>query len=469
MKIFLTVFLVVTGLNLLAQPVVLVQKDVSKELARKLEREYPTIEGQVREKPHSVQTKFEKAYEQVLQTDKFKDYTIWNTLCLNAEGKIDYLMLTVTRGFRVADGKQKEDTSVADSLAAIISTRIAPHLADFVSRRTVGSQMSMEVYVSFYTRAITKPHTKKDSVVNGLAEALATKDSLKVKTLGLAQNLLTTLPQVIYRFPNLEELFLSDNDIESIDLDMARLPKLRYLDLSKNILRDNSIRIGKNKSLQLLNLQSNLITNIPRAARSCKKLETLWLGNNRMTGLTNASFRKLKPVKDINFYKAELTALPKGIGKMRRLEVLDVYYNKLEALPKSITKLKRLTHFAVSHNNITELPKRIDKLKRVHTLYAHHNHLSKLPDRITRMKELRIVDLGYNWLTTFPSQLVAFTNLQELDLSGNNFPDFPVQLLQIRKLDKLHLRGNPFLGQDAERKYSEQLSQLKQKNIEVFY
>jgi Leucine-rich repeat (LRR) protein len=108
-------------------------------------------------------------------------------------------------------------------------------------------------------------------------------------------------------------------------------------------------------------------------------------------------------------------------------------------------------------------------MKRVHTIYAHHNHLSKLPERITRMQSLRIVDLGFNWLTTFPNQLVAFTNLVELDLSANNFPDFPVQLLEIRKLDKLHLRGNPFLGEDAERKYSEQLSQLKKKNIEVFY
>nr|WP_295930448.1 leucine-rich repeat domain-containing protein [uncultured Dyadobacter sp.] len=469
MKIFLTILLLAGCFALSAQPVAFRRKDVPKELARKLDVDYRNAEGPVREKPHSVQVAFQNIYEQILPMDKFANYTAWNTLYLNADGKIDYIILDVTSGLRIVNGKQQEDSSIGDSLAAIVSARIAPHLADFVSRRTLGAKVSVVVYVNFRPPVPKEPQAKRDSVVKGMAEAIATRDTLKVKTLALAQSLLTSIPEVIYRFPNLEELFLGDNDIEAVDLNMARLPKLRQIDLSRNILQDNSIRISKNKSLRLLNLQMNLITDIPRAARNCKKLEMLWLGNNRMTGLNNASFRKLKPVRDLNFYKCELTVLPKRVSRMRRLQVLDLYYNQLETLPKSITKLKRLTHLAVSHNQLTALPRRIDKLKHVHTFYAHHNHLSKLPERITRMTELRIVDLGYNWLTNFPSELVAFINLQELDLSGNNFPDFPMQLLQIRKLDKLHLRGNPFLGTDAERKYSEQLSQLKSRNIEVFY
>ncbi|PSL28494.1 leucine-rich repeat domain-containing protein [Dyadobacter jiangsuensis] len=471
MKIFLTIFLLFAGFGLLAQPVVLSRKDAeAKKLWRKLDKDFDRPDGAQLETPFSMQKAFQDMYEQMLDKEKFSNLTFWNTLYLNAEGKIDYLIFDIgTQRFRMMNGNQEDGPKNKDSLSAIISAKITPYLAKIVSRRTVGSKAVLTTFVSFQPEASQERETQKDSTITGLAKALAMKDTLKVKSLNLGQSLLTAVPDVVYRFPNVEELFLVDNDIETVYLDMARLPKLRHLDLSKNILRDNSINISKNKSLQLLNLQKNLITDIPRAARNCKRLETLWLGNNRISGLTDASFRKLKPVKDINFYKAELTALPKGIGKMRNLEVLDVYYNKLETLPKSITKLKRLTHLAVSHNQLTALPKRIDKLKSVHTLYAHHNHLSKLPERITRMKELRIVDLGYNWLTTFPAELVAFTNLQELDLSSNNFPDFPVQLLQIRKLDKLHLRGNPFLGQDAERKYSEQLSQLKSKNIEVFY
>ncbi|MHA4742153.1 leucine-rich repeat domain-containing protein [Dyadobacter sp. MSC1_007] len=470
MKIFLTTLLLVTGFALAAQPVVLNRKEAdAKGLWRKLEQDYKNPDESRMETPFSMGKAFQDMYEQIFDKDKLKEVTFWNTLFLNAEGKIDYLLFDVGKQqYRIATGNSEEPVN-ADSLSAIIKSKIVPYLTSIVSRRTVGARGVLNVFVSFHPRTPKEPQVKKDSVIVGLAEALATKDTLKVKTLTLGQSLLTAIPDVVYRFPNLEQLFLGDNDIETVNLDMSRLPKLKHLDLSRNVLRDNSIAISKNKSLQLINLQKNLITDIPRAARNCKRLETLWVGNNRMTGLTNASFRKLKPVKDLNFYKAEIAILPAGIRKMRRLEVLDLYYNKLEVLPKSITQLKKLTHFAVSHNQLTALPSRIDRLKRVHTLYAHHNHLSKLPDRIMRMQKLRIVDLGYNWFTTFPSQLVAFTNLQELDLSANNFPDFPIQLLEIRKLDKLHLRGNPFLGEDAERKYSEQLSQLKSKNIEVFY
>jgi Leucine-rich repeat (LRR) protein len=469
MKIILTIFLLAAGLGLSAQPVVLSRKEAAaKGLWRKLDKDYHNPEGSMPDTPYSIQKAFQDIYEQVLDSGKLKQLSFWNTMYLNEEGKIDYLLFDITNmRHRVVNGKVDE-VAGADSLAAIITAKMAPLLGRIVSRRTAGAKATLTAFASFEPR-VPEQHVKKDSVVNGMQEALTTMDTLKVKSLTLGKSLLTAVPEVIYRFPNLEQLFLVDNDIETVSLDMARLPKLRHLDLSQNLLRDGSITISKNKSLKLLNVQKNLIRDIPRAAVNCKRLETLWLGNNQLSGLTNASFSRLKSVKDLNFYKGNVAFLPKGIRKMRNLEVLDLYYNKLEILPKSITKLKHLTHFAVSHNQITALPMRIDKLKRVHTLYAHHNHLSKLPERITRMKELRIVDLGYNWLTTFPSELVAFTNLQELDLSANNFPDFPMQLLQIRKLDKLHLRGNPFLGQDAERKYSDQLSQLKKKNIEVFY
>lgn len=470
MKIFLTTLFLVIGSGLAAQPVVLSRKDAyGNGLWHKLEQDYKDPGMVLAETPFSIQKAFQDIYEQILDKDKLKDFTFWNTLFLNKEGKIDYLVFEV--------GKQPyrgaisgTDRSVeGDSLSAIIQSKITPFLTNIVSRRHAGSKAFFNVFVSFHPRSPKQEQAKKDSVITGLAEALATKDTLKVKTLTLSQSLLTTIPEVVYRFPNLEQLYLGDNDIENANLDMSRLPKLQHLDLSRNVLSANSIVISRNKSLRLLNLQKNLVKDIPDAARNCRKLETLWLGNNQLTGLTNASFRKLKSVKDLNFYKGDMAVLPKGIGKMRRLEVLDLYYNKLEVLPKQISRLKRLTHLAISHNQINILPARINKMKRVHTFYAHHNHLSRLPERITRMKKLRIVDLGYNWFTNFPPQLVAFTNLEELDLSANNFPDFPMQLLEIRKLDKLHLRGNPFLGADAERKYSEQLSQLKSRNIEVFY
>jgi hypothetical protein len=466
MKSILTFLLVLIGTIVCAQPVVMTRKSVDKSF-RELEKKYANADGVFLETPYSIIHAFREAYIKIMDTEKLPDMAIINTLYLNEEGKIDYLVVDCNQMmFRTDDKSPKYNF---DSLNAIVLEKIGPFLTTVVSRRTVGKKALLNVYCPFGQNRPEKPEIKKDSVITKFNDAVATVDTLKIKTLTLVQSLLTSVPDVIYRFPNLEQLFLANNDIEEVSIDLARLPKLRHLDLSGNILRDGSIHLTKNKSLKLLNVQKNLVSNIPDAARSCKGLETLWLGSNKIDGLTNASFRKLKTVRDLNLYKGEVTVLPKGIRKMRKLEVLDLYYNKLEQLPNSIVKLKRLTHLAVSHNQLTLLPKKIDKLKSVHTLYAHHNHLSKLPERIVKMQALQIMDLGFNWFTSFPAEVTSFANLQELDLSSNNFPDFPEQLLKIKHLDKLYLRGNPFLKEGAEQKYSQQLGFLKNKNIEVFY
>ncbi|MCF2497301.1 leucine-rich repeat domain-containing protein [Dyadobacter chenhuakuii] len=384
--------------------------------------------------------------------------TVFTQIYVNESGSLDYLIFDL----RTGDGYDKDSLDKHAKYAFLTGLdgwKVSKTGKKFsvVSVRTVGKQ------------PVVREVRRGDSSVVDLKTALVFQDTLKTKRLYLNQLELKTLPEVIYRFPNLEELYLGNNELQAVYIDMARLPKLAQLHLQQNKLTEKSFQITGNNTLYLLNLKENKFTNIPPAIRKCKKLRTLWLGGNQMSALSNGSFRKLKSVQDLNFYKSDIAVLPKGIKKMKNLEVLDLYYNQLKMLPKSITKLKNLTHLAVSYNQIKALPERIDKLSRIHTLYAHHNRLSKLPASITKMQNLKILDLGFNWFTNFPPELTAFVKLQELDLSSNNFPDFPEQLLEIKKLEKLYLRGNPFVKDDAETKYSRQLGQLKSKNIEVFY
>jgi Leucine-rich repeat (LRR) protein len=474
MKTFLLCLLLFCGQLLVAQPVVFYHNsDRERALTPELEKKYGKQPNDNLETPYSIQKRFHDAVQKIIGSEMRQQLSIRAALYLNEQGKADYLFFTLANQlYRVGGETPTTEGLNLDSLSKIVQAGIQPFADSLVSRRTIGRKAVIGIYAAFNFSNLPAggvPKPAKDSVIRTLAEAVETRDTLKVKELLLSRALLTTVPEVIYRFPNMERLFLADNDIENIRIDLLRLPKLKQLDLSGNILKTDALSFPKNKTLQSLNLLKNQIDDIPPAVKSCKKLETLWLGSNQITRLKNSSFRKVKKIRDLNLYKANLASVPKGISKLKRLEVLDLYYNNIKVLPKSICKLKRLTHLAVSHNQISALPEKIYKLKRVHTLYAHHNHLSKLPERIVQMQNLRILDLGYNWLTHFPDELVAFTNLQELDLSANNFPEFPQQLLQIKKLDKLYLRGNPFLGEDKESKYNRQFSLLKEKNIEVFY
>lgn len=384
--------------------------------------------------------------------------SVFTQIYVNESGSLDYLIFDIQTGEGYNKDSLDEHTKYA-FVTGFDGWKVSKSGKKFsvVAIRTVGKQ------------PVVREVRRGDSSVVDLKTALVFKDTLKIKRLYLNQLELKTLPNVIYRFPNLEELYAGDNELQTLNINMERLPRLKQLHLQKNQLSNNGFELSSNKTLTLLNLKENKFKDIPRAVSKSKKLTTLWLGGNELTALSNRSFRKLKQVHDLNFYKSDIAILPKGIKKMKNLEVLDLYYNKLETLPNSITKLKRLTHLAVSYNQIKALPERIDKLSKIHTLYAHHNRLSKLPPSITRMQNLKILDLGFNWFTNFPAELTAFVKLEELDLSSNNFPDFPEQLLEIKQLEKLYLRGNPFVKEDAEKKYSRQLGQLKSKNIEVFY
>ncbi|KQS33699.1 leucine-rich repeat domain-containing protein [Dyadobacter sp. Leaf189] len=474
MKTFLLCLLLSCGQFSIAQSVVLYQNENKggAPVPPDLDKKYGSQPTNNFETPYSIQKRFQNAFQRILGSEMRQNLSIRATLYLNEQGKADYLFFSLANPFYPTTGQTAKPESLnLDSLSKVVQIGIQPFADSLISRRTIGRKAVIGMYaaLNFSNLPAGVPHAVKDSVIRTLAEAVETRDTMRVKELSLSRALLTSVPDVIYRFPNLERLFLADNDIENASIDLSRLPKLQQLDLSGNILKTNAISLPKNKTLHSLNLLKNQMDDIPPVAKSCKKLQTLWLGSNQITALKNSSFRRVRRLRDLNLYKAELTSVPKGISKMKRLEVLDLYYNQLEVLPKSICKLKRLTHLAISHNQISALPEKIYKLKNVHTLYAHHNHLSKLPERIVQMQNLKILDLGYNWLTQFPNELVAFTNLQELDLSANNFPEFPQQLLQIKKLDKLYLRGNPFLGEDRETRYNRQFSLLKDRNIEVFY
>ena len=378
---------------------------------------------------------------------------------MNARGGLDYLIF---------DAEQIKGYS-KDSLNKIIKGKFIA-VADHWQLRVAPEKPFQIAVFQFFGKKLAYRNVRKtDSSVVDIPYAVAFADSLKVKRIFFNDLELTNLPEVIYRFPNAEELYLNSNKLTEVKIDFNRLPKLKQLHLQNNALTNEGLLLTENQSLNNLNLRDNKFTDIPSEARNCKKLSSLWLGGNSLSALSNRSFRKLKQIRDLNFYKSDLAVLPKGIKKMKNLEVLDLYYNQFEKLPNSLTKLRKLTHLAISYNLLKTLPPKMNRLKNVHTFYAHHNRLSALPESVSRMNKVNILDLGFNWFTNFPAEVASLKDLKELDISSNNFAAFPEKLLEIKKLDKVYLQGNPFVRDDMGTKYQQQLGVLKQKKVEVFY
>lgn len=292
-----------------------------------------------------------------------------------------------------------------------------------------------------------------------------------VKTLAFNRLGLRTVPEVVYRFPNLEELDLSKNALNELPARLtADIPSLRRLSLLYNAIPNDSVFVTPNKHLLALNLQGNKLTRVPKQVRNNRRLESLWLGNNQLAEIDIRTLRRLRHLNDLNLYNAGLKTLPKGLGKLKRLIVLDLYHNRLTELPRQLSRLKQLEQLAIAHNDLSALPASLARLSRLQKLYAHHNRISQLPDTFYGLKQLRILDLGYNWVTVAPAVLASLPMLEELDLNNNNLQELSTELGGMTSLKKLYLRSNPVTRSDVTASpYAAVIRKLEANKTEVFY
>ena len=306
-------------------------------------------------------------------------------------------------------------------------------------------------------------------VINTLAGARQTDRPDTVNVLALNQLDLTRVPDVVYRFPNLEEIDLSRNQLTQLPARLtADLPRLRRLSVLYNAIPDDSVFFSKNRHLTALNLQGNRLTRVPASVGLNRGLESLWLGNNTLAQLNTKPLHRLRRLNDLNLYSAGLNRLPTSIKRLHHLTVLDLYYNKLTTLPKQLTKLRRLEQLALSHNDLSALPPTLARLRHLQQLYAHHN--SQLPAGFSRLRTLTVLNLGYNWITVVPPSLADLPALSELDLNNNNIQEFPAVLNSIKTLKRVYLGSNPLFGSEAmNSRYAPQIQQLQARQTEVFY
>ncbi|MCX6216135.1 leucine-rich repeat domain-containing protein [Spirosoma sp.] len=312
---------------------------------------------------------------------------------------------------------------------------------------------------------------KGKGIISTLEAAEKTTRPDTVTMLAFNQLELTNIPEIIYRFPKLEELDLSRNGLHELPARLTSdIPTLKRLSVLYNSIPNDSVFITRNKHLVSLNLQGNRLTRIPPSVRQNRRLESLWMGNNKLAGIDIKTLKRMRRLTDLNLYSAGLTQLPKTIGRLKRVKVLDLYYNKLAELPGQLGRMKRLEQLAVAHNDLHALPPSLAHLHRLQVLFAHHNRISHIPNEFGRLQRLRVLDLGFNWFNIVPATVGSLSALEEVGFNNNNLREFPTALILLRNLKKVYLGSNPLFGDEAmSSPYASQIRQLEANNTQVTY
>ena len=155
-----------------------------------------------------------------------------------------------------------------------------------------------------------------------------------VLSLDLSDQHLGSLPSDVFRFTNLRELRVRNDDLNSLPPEIASLTHLRLLDMS-----------------------GNPITLLPERFAELGELEELYLNNDKSLALERdlGILARLPHLRILHLENDGLSTLPANIGDMRWLEELYLNDNDLNSVPAGILRLENLEFLDMHANPIDPL------------------------------------------------------------------------------------------------------------------
>ncbi|MEL6438340.1 MAG: COR domain-containing protein [Cyanobacteria bacterium J06621_8] len=175
-------------------------------------------------------------------------------------------------------------------------------------------------------------------------------------------NRLRSIPREIGKLNKLTTLTLYENLLESLPLEIGLLDNLRTFNVDRNYITSTSIPSSTSqlKSLRELYMYDNDMETIPPCITKIKSLQKLSLGNNKITELP-ANIGDLINLNELHIDNNCITELPASIGNLKKLVKLNCRNNSLIRLPKEIKYLSNLSNFNIVDNDNFPVPPELVK------------------------------------------------------------------------------------------------------------
>ena len=222
-------------------------------------------------------------------------------------------------------------------------------------------------------------------------------DFKQIKTLNLALNNLSFIPEELIGLPNLVHLNLSNNGIEYIpEWQLNGLTKLTFLDLSESKPLDIP---------QYENINFNILENLQMLRISNRKI------NSQVCFPTS-----IKTIIAENC----MESLPETMSELCNLVSLNLSRNP-RICSNQVFTLTQLTTLSLSRCNIEKIPNTISALSNLGALDLSYNRFKGLPLDLYSLKKLTKLDISFNSELKYISKLyVNLTKLQTLNLSRDD-------------------------------------------------
>jgi Leucine-rich repeat (LRR) protein len=301
-------------------------------------------------------------------------------------------------------------------------------------------------------------------------------------SLDLSLNRLKNFPTSLYKFHNLQELDLKDNQLSGT-LTLKGLLYLKALNIPNqnlekivisNVSRDrygseifitdfspsmDSIHLKNNKiehfiveadyneSIRIINLSKNKLSYFPSNFHKFKRLESLDLSYNQIESISlDNKFRNKLDILDLSHNQIrEITAEFLGDNSSNFFRQVDLSHNRLTLIPSSFLLEAKTTRLNLSNNNIKNM---------------------MIMKPISNLDALQVLDLSNNPITSWDTSINNFNYLSELNLSNTYIQDIPLEdLTKMRQLDVIILKNTKI----PDNVLQSMKSYLKEYDIEVIF
>lgn len=218
----------------------------------------------------------------------------------------------------------------------------------------------------------------------------------------------------------LEELYLSNNGLESLPASIGNLKELKVFEIQHNNIRMLPKGITQLQNLERFAADGNALEKLPEKIGDLKNLTVFTLNQNKIEELP-ASITKLYKLKELNLIGNDLNELPKNIGALKNLELIPLGMNFLEELPTSFTKLVKLQELHLSNNVLKRLPGDLGTLKNLQEIQIGNHERPYISDYTSRrgyFNDTTRLARGENRIKELPESISDLNNLKLLDLEN---------------------------------------------------
>lgn len=254
------------------------------------------------------------------------------------------------------------------------------------------------------------------------------KDSIPktVRFLHLGRNNLTSLNGTLRGMEYVNALFLNENNLTTLDDELPiKSTGFRTLIVHHNKLQRLTQDLTKFMKLDAMYLSDNELISLDRVFQNASFIQTLSAHNNKIQYLAKDEFLNSVELTELDLANNYIGALNNSLLPLKRVRICNFSRNRLDEL--SLNDIRGLTELQVvdlSFNLIEKISGRLENVveQDLHfiELRLDHNLLKSLDGGLMNLNQLRTLDISFNklkWLSS--NDLIGLENLETLDISHN--------------------------------------------------